>query len=92
MADRKKLNNLALRISSKTLIHSMLARNVKDRLHEKMGNLAFIYPRKLLIISNIAKSSTCRLFKKCKAGALSGRIMQVGMQQCLCELHLYMDG
>ena len=67
MADRKKLNNLALRVSSKTLIHSMLARNVKDRLHEKMGNLAFVYPRKLLIISNIAENSTCRLFKKCKA-------------------------
>ena len=92
MADRKKMNNLALRVSSKALIHSMLARNVKDRLHEKMGNPTFMYPRKLLIISSIAKNSTCRLFKKCKAGALSGRIMQVGMQQCLCELHLYMDG
>ena len=92
MADGKKLNNLAPRVLSKTLIHSMLARNAKDRLHEKMGNLTFIYPRKLLIISNIAENSTCRLFKKCKAGALSGRIMQVGMQQCLCELHLYMDG
>lgn len=92
MADRKKLNNLAPRVLSKTLIHSMLARNVKDRLHEKMGNLTFMYPRKLLIISNIAENSTCRLFKKCKAGALSGRIMQMGMQQCLCELHLYMDG
>ena len=67
MADGKKLNNLALRISSKMLMHSMLARNVKDRLHEKMGNLTFMYPRKLLIISNIAKSSTCRLFKKCTA-------------------------
>ena len=67
MADRKKLNNLALRVSSKILIHSMLARNVKDRLHEKMGDLTFIYPCKLLIISNIAKSSTCRLFKKCTA-------------------------
>ena len=65
MADREKLNNLALRASSKTLIHSMLARNVNDRLHEKMGNLTFIYPRKLLIISTIAKSPTCRLFKKC---------------------------
>ena len=42
----------------------MLARNVKDRLHEKMGNLTFRYPRKLLIINYIAKSSTCRLFKK----------------------------
>lgn len=67
MADREKLNNLALRVSSKTLIHSMLARNVKGRLHEKMGNLTFMYPRKLLIISSIAKSLTCRLFKKCKA-------------------------
>ena len=67
MADGKKLNNLALRVSYKTLIHSMLARNVKDRLHEKMGNLTFIYPRKLLIISSIAKSPTCRLFKKCTA-------------------------
>lgn len=67
MADREKLNNLALRVSSKTLIHSMLARNVKDRLHEKMGNLTFMYPRKLLIISNIAENSTCRLFKKCTA-------------------------
>ncbi len=56
MADGKKLNNLALRVSSKTLIHSMLARNAKDRLHEKMGNLTFIYPRNLLIISYIAKS------------------------------------
>lgn len=64
MADGKKLNNLALRVSSKILIHSMLARNVKDRLHEKMGNLTFIYLRKLLIISNIAENSTCRLFKK----------------------------
>lgn len=64
MADRKKLNNLALRVLSKTLIHGMLARNVKDRLHEKIGNLTFIYPRKLLIISNIAESPTCRLFKK----------------------------
>ena len=64
MADRKKLNNLALRTSSKILIHSMLARNAKDRLHEKMGNLTFIYPRKLLIISSITKSPTCRLFKK----------------------------
>lgn len=67
MADREKLNNLALRVSSKILIHSLLARNAKDRLHEKMGNLTFIYPRKLLIISSIAKSPTCRLFKKCKA-------------------------
>ncbi len=92
MADREKLNNLALRVSSKTLIHSMLARNAKGGLHEKMGDLTFMYPRKLLIISNIAENSTCRLFKKCKAGALSGRIMQMGMQQCLCELHLYMDG
>lgn len=92
MADREKLNNLVLRVSSKTLIHNMLARNAKARLHEKIGNLTFIYPRKLLIISYIAKSSTCRLFKKRKAGALSGRIMQMGMQQCLCELHLYMDG
>lgn len=69
MADRKKLNNLALRVLSKTLIHSMLARNAKDRLHEKMGNLTFIYPCKLLIISSIAKSSTCGLFKKCTAGS-----------------------
>ena len=69
MADGKKLNNLALRVSSKTLIHSMLARNAKDRLHEKIGNLTFIYPCKLLIISSITKSSTCRLFKKCKAGS-----------------------
>lgn len=69
MADRKKLNNLALRTSSKALIHSMLARNAKDRLHEKIGNLTFMYPRKLLIISNITKSSTCRLFEKCKAGS-----------------------
>lgn len=69
MADGKKLNNLALRVSSKTLIHSMLARNIKDRLHEKMGNLSFMYPRKLLIISNIAKKSTCRLLKKCTAGS-----------------------
>lgn len=69
MADREKLNNLALRVSSKALIHSMLARNAKDRLHEKMGNLTFMYPRKLLIISNIAKSSTCGLFKKRKAGS-----------------------
>lgn len=68
MADRKKLNNLALQVSSKTLIHSMLARNAKARLHEKIGNLTFIYPRKLLIVSDIAKNSTCRLFKKCKAG------------------------
>ena len=67
MADGKKLNNLALRISSKTLIHNMLARNAKDRLHEKIGNLTFICPRKLLIVSSIAKSSTCRLFKKRKA-------------------------
>ena len=67
MADREKLNNLALRVSSKTLIHSMLARNAKARLHEKMGNLTFMYPRKLLIISYIAKSSTCMLFKKCTA-------------------------
>ncbi len=67
MAERKKLNNLALRVSSKTLIHSMLARNAKDRLHEKMGNLTCMYSRKLLIISYIAKSSTCRLFKKCTA-------------------------
>ena len=42
----------------------MLARNVKDRLHEKMGNLTFIYPCKLLIISSITESPTCRLFKK----------------------------
>ena len=70
MADREKLNNLALRVSSKILIHSLLARNAKDRLHEKMGNLTFICPRKLLIISNIAKSSTCRLFKKRKAGSV----------------------
>lgn len=69
MADREKLNNLALRVSSNILIHSMLARNTKDRLHEKMGNLTFIYLRKLLIISYIAKSSTCRLFKKRKAGS-----------------------
>lgn len=69
MADRKKLNNLDLRVSSKMLIHSMLARNVKDRLHEKMGNLTFMYSRKLLIISSITKSPTCRLFKKRKAGS-----------------------
>ncbi len=69
MADGKKLNNLALRVLSKTLIHSMLARNAKDKLHEKMGNLTFMYSRKLLIISYIVKSSTCRLFKKRKAGS-----------------------
>ena len=69
MADGKKLNNLALRVLSKTLIHSMLARNAKDRLHEKIGNLTFIYLRKLLIISNITENSTCRLFKKCKTGS-----------------------
>ena len=69
MADIEKLNNLALRVSSKMLIHSMLVRNAKDRLHEKMGNLTFIYLCKLLIISDITKSSTCRLFKKCKAGS-----------------------
>lgn len=69
MADREKLNNLALRVSSKTLIHSMLARNAKAGLHEKIGNLTFIYPRKLLIVSSIAKSPTCRLFKKCTAGS-----------------------
>ena len=63
------MNNLALRVSSKMLIHSMLARNAKARLHEKIGNLTFICPRKLLIVSSIAKSSTCRLFKKCKAGS-----------------------
>ena len=76
----------------KALTLNALARKAKARLHEKMGNLTFMYPRKLLIISNVAENSTCRLFKKCKAGALSGRIMQMGMQQCLCELHLYMDG
>ena len=91
MADREKLNNLAPRVLSKTLIHSMLARNVNDRLHEKMGNLTLICPRKLLIISNIAEKTTCRLFKNARQEALSGRIMQMGMQQCLCELHLYMD-
>lgn len=69
MAEREKLNNLALRVSSKTLIHNMLARNAKDRLHEKIGNLTFIYPRKLLIISSIAENPTCRLFKKSKAGS-----------------------
>ncbi len=42
----------------------MLTRDFKDRLHEKMGNLTFIYSRKLLIISSIAESPTCRLFKK----------------------------
>ena len=42
----------------------MLTRDVKDRLHEKMGNLTFMYSRKLLIISSITKSPTCRLFKK----------------------------
>lgn len=92
MADREKLNNLALRVSSKMLIHSMLARNVKDRLHEKMGNLSFIYPRKLLIISDIAKSSTCRLFKKSKVRTTIRQNNASEMQQCLCELHLYMDG
>ena len=46
----------------------MLTRDVKDRLHEKMGNLTFIYPRKLLIISGIAESPTCRLFKKKHGG------------------------
>ena len=52
----------------------MLARNVKDRLHEKMGNLTFRYPRKLLIINYIAKSSTCRLFKKnARRELVSGR-------------------
>lgn len=64
MADRKKLNNLALRVSSKMLIHSMLARNAKDRLHEKMGNLTFMYPRKLLIISTIAKKSDMQVVQK----------------------------
>ena len=42
----------------------MLARDAKDRLHEKMGNLTFMYPCKLLIISSIAENPTCRLFKK----------------------------
>lgn len=64
MADGKKLNNLALRLSSKTLIHSMLARNVKGRLHEKMGNLIFMYPRKLLIISSIAKKFDMQIVQK----------------------------
>lgn len=92
MADRKKLNNLVLRVSSKTLIHSMLARNVKGRLHEKMGNLTFVYPRKLLIISSIAENSTCRLFKKSMARTTIRQNDASEMQQCLCELHLYMDG
>ena len=63
MADRKKLNNLALRVSSKTLIHSMLARNIKDRLHEKMGNLTFRNLHNSLIINNISRKRTCRLFE-----------------------------
>lgn len=68
MADGKKLNNLSLCVSSKTLIHSMLARNAKGRLHEKMGNLTFMCSCKLLIISSIAENSTCRLFKKKHGG------------------------
>lgn len=64
MTDREKLNNLALRVSSKTLIHSMLTRNVKDRLHEKMGNLTFMYPRKLLIISSIAEKFDMQVVQK----------------------------
>ena len=70
----------------------MLARNVKDRLHEKMGNLTFIYSRKLLIISSIAESPTCRLFKKNMARTTIRQNNASEMQQCLCELHLYMDG
>lgn len=70
----------------------MLARNVKDRLHEKMGNLTFMYPRKLLIISSIAESPTCRLFKKSVARTTIRQNNASEMQQCLCELHLYMDG
>ena len=92
MADIEKLNNLALRVSSKMLIHSMLVRNAKDRLHEKMGNLTFIYLCKLLIISSIAKSSTCRLFKKCMERTTIRQNNASEMQQCLCESHLYMDG
>lgn len=70
----------------------MLARNVKDRLHEKMGNLTFMCPRKLLIISSIAESPTCRLFKKIKVRTTILQNNASEMQQCLCELHLYMDG
>ena len=55
----------------------MLARNVKGWLHEKMGNLTFIYSRKLLIISSITESPTCRLFKKTWREPLFGKIMQV---------------
>lgn len=55
----------------------MLTRDVKDRLHEKMGNLTFMYSRKLLIISSITESPTCRLFKKAWREPLFDRIMQV---------------
>jgi len=47
----------------------MLARNVNDRLHEKMGNLTLICPRKLLIISNIAEKNDMQVVQKCKAGS-----------------------
>ena len=69
-----KWNNPLLHKPHKTLTLNTLARKIKVRLHEKMGNLTFKNYRKTLIIRSIRKISTCRLFDNGKSPLCSGII------------------
>ena len=46
----------------KALTFNALGRKAKARLPEKMGNLAFRNPHNSLIINNIHRKPTCRLY------------------------------
>ena len=58
-----KWNNLDINEAQKTLTVNALARNAKARLHKKMGNLTFKNLHISLIINNIHRKPTCRLFE-----------------------------
>ena len=59
----QKWNNLHLNEAHKALTFNALARKAKARLHEKMGNLTFRNLHNPLIINNVHRIPTCRLFE-----------------------------
>ena len=61
-AQREKLNNLKLAQQTKALIHNQLADKAKARLPTFSHNLHLAIHRILLILSNIHRITTCRLF------------------------------
>ena len=61
-AQREKPNNLKLAQQTKVLIHNQLADKAKARLPTFSHNLHLAIHRILLILSNIHRITTCRLF------------------------------